>query len=97
MASLNYNYGSADEMTSADGYVTFEETRANNMRSVSRTNFLSGGDTYENSFSTDRNSNLKLETRNNFRRMTPKFLFGAIAVGRYIKRTSRFVGFVGEL
>ncbi|MCH5327196.1 MAG: hypothetical protein J1E29_08355, partial [Duncaniella sp.] len=66
MGAANYNYKNVDETLSANGHITYEETRNLNARTMARTNFLTGGDTYDNSFDRSRTKDMKLETRHYF-------------------------------
>ncbi len=88
MTALNYDYESRDESTKLNGYVNFEETRNNNYSTTARTNFLTGGNTYENSYAHSKSSNLKLETRNYQTIQTPKVYLWNMTLGRYIRKTN---------
>lgn len=89
MAGFNYDYTSRDDKKHADGHVTLEETINNNRTTTTRTNFLTGGNTFENAFSGSRSSNLKLETRNRASINTDKVMWWGMMVGRYIKKDNR--------
>lgn len=88
MAAFNYDHSNRDDSRKLEGYVNFEETSNNNYNTVARTNFLSGGNTYDNSFSHSKSSNLKLETRNYQTLEWKKFYFWNVMTGRYIRRSS---------
>lgn len=89
MASMNYDYHSVDDNRRASGYVKFEGSTDNRLTTTNRTNFLSGGDTYDNSFSQGRNSDIKLETRNYATVQRNKWYWWHMALGRYIKRDNK--------
>lgn len=89
MASMNYDYHSVDDNRRASGYVKFEGSIDNHFTTTNRTNFLSGGDTYDNSFSQGRNSDIKLETRNYATVQRNKWYWWHMALGRYIKRDNK--------
>ncbi|MDE5693690.1 MAG: outer membrane beta-barrel family protein, partial [Duncaniella sp.] len=88
MAAFNYNHSNRADSWKFEGYVNFEETSNNNYNTAARTNFLSGGNTYDNSFSHSKSSNLKLETRNYQTLEWKKFYLWNMMLGRYIKRSS---------
>lgn len=88
MAAFNYNHSNREDSRKFEGYVNFEETSNNNYNTAARTNFLSGGNTYDNSFSHSKSSNLKLETRNYQTLEWKKFYLWNMMLGRYIKRSS---------
>ncbi len=83
---LNYEYVNPDETVSLDGNTYFERTDNNNLTTTARTNFLSGGNTYENAFSHSRNSNLKIETRNYGNINNDRFYLSGMLLGRYIRK-----------
>lgn len=86
MGALNYQTGNPEETRSFNGHLTFERTATDNRRNRARTNFLTGGDTYENSFSRSRNRDIKLETRHYANLHNSTYWLGAMAVGRYIRK-----------
>lgn len=65
-AGVDYNYESADETKSARGSVLFEQSIINTVRLTDRTNFLSGGDTYDYSRSKSRNRETGVRTGHSF-------------------------------
>lgn len=86
MGGLNYRYDTPENDRSASGHITFEQTTTNYNRSTARTNFLTGGNTYENSYSHTHDRNLKLETRHQAWKSTDRFWLGAMALGRYVEK-----------
>ena len=86
MGALNYQTGNAEETRSFNGHLTFERTATDNRRTTARTNFLAGGDTYENSFSRSRIRDIKLDTRHYANILNDTYWFGAMATGRYIRK-----------
>lgn len=89
MLGLNYDYSGRDEWSYAEGHLTFEETINNDRTTSARTNFLTGGNTYENSFTNRRASNLKLETRNKGAIGNGRVYLWGMMVGRYIRKDNR--------
>jgi len=89
MAGLNYDYTSRDDRTHAEGELVFEETGTNERVTTARTNFLNGGNTYENSFSHRKTSNLKLETRNTASINNDRYYLWSMLLGRYIRKDNR--------
>lgn len=85
-AGLNYNYESTDEKISFSGNTFFEKYSTNNLSTTARTNFLDGGDTYENSFSKGRNGNLRIESKNELDLSLDSHYLHLFGVGRYIRR-----------
>ncbi len=63
MASINYDYRNAEETKSADGNMIFEQTLTNDFTTTRRTNFLDGGDTYDNLFDYTRQRTTRIEGR----------------------------------
>lgn len=63
MAAFDYNYESADENRAFDGNVSAEHTGNDNRTTTATTNFLSSGNTYDNSFSRNKTGKLRLSTR----------------------------------
>ncbi|MBD5284674.1 MAG: outer membrane beta-barrel protein [Bacteroides sp.] len=88
MAAMNYDYQSADDNRKFNGYVNFESTSNNNLTTTNRTNFLSSGNTYDNSFSHSKNTDIKLETRNYATLQHKRWYWWHMVLGRYIKRDS---------
>lgn len=62
MGGFDYDYVDADETKRIHGSLSAESTGSDNRNTTYTTNFLSGGDTYENSFSKSRDRNLRLYT-----------------------------------
>ena len=85
-AAFNYDWTSRNEQNNVNGYAEIEETRSNDYSTTARTNFLAGGNTYDNAFSSARNKKLRIETRNYYRFFTESYYFGGMYTGRYAKR-----------
>lgn len=86
MGGLNYDYESPESDRRANGKITFQQTLNRNHTTTSRTNFLSGGDTYENSFSRDHNRDTKLETTHDLTLEKKQYYAGIYLKGRYRDR-----------
>ena len=86
MGGVNYSYDGPDEDRRARGHLTFEQTVNNNRRTTARTNFLTGGDTYENSFSDGRNRETKLHTQHTLRLMKERYMAGLYLKGIYTEK-----------
>lgn len=86
MGGFNYDYESTERDRQANGYLTFEQTSTNNRQTTARTNFLSGGDTYENSFNHNRNRDTKLQTQHTLRLMKQQVMYGYFLKGRYVRK-----------
>lgn len=65
MAGLNYNYSNPEETRNAEGNVMFEQVVDNTRRTSARTNFLPGGDTYENAFGDSHRRETSVSTAHN--------------------------------
>lgn len=86
MGSFNYEYENPDETRRFNGYVNVEENLTDNRTTTARTNFLSNGNTFDNSFSRSKNRQLKIETRHYCNLFTPNYYISGMALGRYIRR-----------
>lgn len=86
--AFNYSYRAADESTDIDGYAKFEDSRQNYTSQTSRTNFLSGGDTYDYSFSHNRDRRLRLETKHYYNFFHKKVSWTGQLIGRYNRQTN---------
>lgn len=86
--AFNYDYERPDEKVTANGYVKVEETINNDRANTVRTNFLTGGNTYDYGYSHSRSRQFKAETRNYYNYYGKRWGFWNMLVGRYIKRTS---------
>ena len=86
MASFDYNYTNADETNYVRGDLSVECTDNDNRTTTATTNFLTDGNTFENSFVNSKNRNLKLSTRNygTFRgkKWTPTYVMKAYYINR---------------
>ena len=83
MGAVNYNYERADGEAFMDGSVTVEETRQNSLTTLSRTNFLNGGDTYDNEFDNAFSRNLKISTHHTGARFYDTYQWGGIIDASY--------------
>lgn len=86
MGGFNYDYEGPERDRQANGYLTFEQTTNNNCLTTARTNFLAGGDTYENSFDNSRNRETKIQTQHVLRRMKQQIMYGLFLKGRYTRK-----------
>lgn len=84
--AITYNLENNDRTRELTGHVMFEQTTNNNRTTRSSTNFLSGGDTYENGFSRSHNSNTKIELRDYLRCQNEKYFWGGMIVARHERR-----------
>lgn len=76
---LNYDYQSKSEKLMLNGYATYEENRSYTRSSTYRTNFLTGGDTYEYSFADARTRNLRFDSRHYLRHFSKRWMsFGML-------------------
>ncbi len=66
MAGFNYNHENPDGNLSANGNIQFRQTVNNVLTTTARTNFLPGGDTYDNSFSDSHNRETSVNTYHSF-------------------------------
>lgn len=89
VAGLNYNINDGYNKFELKGYLNVSHSDGSSSSRTNRTNFLSGGDTYENSFTRTRNCSWNVETEHNmqFRSDSP---YGIIVVPyfRYNKYNS---------
>ncbi|MCM1490876.1 MAG: outer membrane beta-barrel family protein [Muribaculum sp.] len=86
MASFDYNYMNSDETNYVRGDLSIECTDNDNRTTTATTNFLTSGNTYENSFANTKNRNLKLSTRNYGTFRGKKWMPTYVMKGYYIKR-----------
>ena len=84
MAGLDYNYEDVDETRWARGEVSFNQVMNDNERTTARTNFLPGGDTYENSFSNGHNRQTRVRTSHSLgKKWGKQWMTGALISGSY--------------
>lgn len=84
MAGFNYNHENADGNLSANGSLTFRQTVNNVLTTTARTNFLPGGDTYDNSFSGNHNRETSVSTGHSFyHTVKDAFTYGGDLYGSY--------------
>lgn len=95
MGAVNYDYKSLDEKRSAMGHLTYEQTRNFNTSTTNRTNFLTGGDTYDYRYDRSKVKDMKLETRHYFNKMTESFYLSGMALGRMITNNNDGSGVSG--
>ena len=62
MGGLDYNYQDSEEKKRFNGDITFTRTYTDNRTTTATTNFLTDGNTYDNSFSKAYNSNIRLSS-----------------------------------
>ncbi|MCM1522371.1 MAG: outer membrane beta-barrel family protein [Muribaculaceae bacterium] len=86
MGAVNYEFEDSEEKKRIYGHATIEHTGYDTRRTTARTNFLQGGDTYDNSFSSGRTRELKFETRHTGYVMNEHTWLAGMFVGRYGKR-----------
>lgn len=89
MAAMNYTYESPENDKSANGSIEVESTVNDNMRTTARTNFLPGGDTYENSIDHARNRDTYVRTTHYGGFFKDNFRTGYFVKGRYVNKESR--------
>ncbi|MDO5395511.1 MAG: hypothetical protein Q4F07_06055 [Bacteroidales bacterium] len=66
MAGIGYSYENPENTRQASGDFIFRQTVNNNDRTTARTNFLPGGDTYDNSFSHSRMRETNITTQHDY-------------------------------
>ena len=62
LGAVDYNYTNPEETRRFRGDITYTATINNNTTTTARTNFLPGGNTYENSYSNSHNRNTRLSS-----------------------------------
>lgn len=90
MAGFDYNYENPEETQSASGNILFAQTRNKVQTTTARTNFLPGGDTYDNTFSSGNMRETALKTNHYFFKEMGSFSTN-IGIGgeyNYTKNTS---------
>lgn len=85
MASANYDYRDPEDTKSAKGSITFEQTQTNNFTTTQRTNFLQGGDTYDNTFDRSKNRVTRVEARQDGWISNDRYNLGGYVSGKYLK------------
>lgn len=93
--AFNYNYENPEETRLFNGHVEFEQSALKNHTTTARTNFLSGGNTYDNSFTRARDRKLRLETRNYWHLSNERCFTGGMLVGRHVHRDNGSSGISG--
>ena len=86
MATFNYRHQNVTETKQFNGYATVEETSSNDLSTTARTNFLTGGNTYDNAFSRNHSRKLLLDTRNYLNFHSERFWGGGMWVARHARR-----------
>lgn len=86
MATFNYRHQNVTETKQFNGYATVEETSSNDISTMARTNFLTGGNTYDNAFSRSHSRKLLLDTRNYLNFHGERFWGGGMWVARHTRR-----------
>lgn len=93
--AFNYDYENPEETRRFNGYVEFEQSALKNHTTTARTNFLSGGNTYDNSFTRARDRKLRLATRNYWHLNNERCFTGGMLVGRHVHRDNGSSGISG--
>ena len=83
MGALNYDYESPESDRTANGKFSFKETVNRNRTTTARTNFLSGGDTYDNSFSNSFSRDTRYDTSHRLGLMKDRYYASLYLTGRY--------------
>ena len=83
MAAADYSYENPEETRSAEGSLIFRQSLNRQRTTTARTNFLPGGDTYDNSFSNSRSRETGLQTHHSFYAALDKIRLGVWASGSY--------------
>lgn len=86
MGSFNYNYESPESDRYADGGFTFKQTINKNQTTTYRTNFLNGGNTYDNSFMQSFLRDTRYDTRHTLSLYKETYRLGLFLTGRYRDR-----------
>lgn len=89
---VTYDYLNVNETLKIDGNTIYEEERPDTRLASYRTNFLTGGDTYEYYFSNSRTRNLKFNTRNYVRSFLKDWMFFGMGVANWARRNSLGTG-----
>ena len=76
MAAADYSYENPEETRSAEGSLIFRQSLNRQRTTTARTNFLPGGDTYDNSFSNSRSRETGLQTHHSFYAALDKIRLG---------------------
>lgn len=85
--AFNYNYDNPEETVSASGSLTFEQSRANDVTTLSRTNFLGDAATFDYSFSRAHAVDTRLATKNRLM-LRNNTLSGIISLDAFYRRRS---------
>lgn len=83
MGAIDYNHQKTDESFQANGNVRVSQSVNRNEQSTDRTNFLTGGDTYERRFGNSRNRTLFVSTRHSMYANLKSWMIGATVNGTY--------------
>ncbi len=94
MGGIVYSYETPEETTSAEGNLLFSQTVTNTQRTTSTTNFLPGGNTFENNFSDSRNRETELRTQHSGYHRIKNFNLGGRIAGSY-RRTKNASSAIG--
>ena len=92
LGALNYDYQSAERDRMANGKFVFRETRYRNHTTTARTNFLTGGNTYDNSFDTDDSRDTRIDTDHFLSLFKERYRLGMVVKGRYRDRKNSIAG-----
>lgn len=83
IASIDYNYENHENTRHAQGGVAVLHSIDKVRQTTARTNFLPGGNTYDNSFRNHRNSELRLITRHGYNFSKKQITFDTYISGEY--------------
>ena len=83
LGAIDYNYMDSDEKKRFNGDLTFTRTYSDNRTTTAITNFLNGGNTYENSFSKAYTSNMRLSSYHYGTIRTERFMPTYVVKGIY--------------
>lgn len=83
MGAFNYDYESPESDRTANGKFSFMQTVNRNRTTTSRTNFLSGGDTYDNSFNNSFSRDTRFDTKHRLNFMKDRYALFVYLNGRY--------------
>lgn len=90
MAALNYNHDRAEDDGNINGSILVEETSEKSHKTTSRTNFLSGGNTFDNIFDDSNTRNLRIETRHQGFRIIKSCNIAALLDGKHTRTDDKY-------
>lgn len=86
MAGMNYNYESPEADRRAQGSIEAAYTASDNLRTTARTNFLSGGNTFDNAFDQARDRETRVRTLHTGGLYKERYRLGYFIKGNYVNR-----------